>query len=196
MYPDDEMNNVPRQLTKNITGLGYQIRFSRWNANLFGKMYRLYSSTYKIMNQFTEEQRWEQLSSRKHRYGYGAAATYYILPSLQAKVSFERAFRMPEAVEMFGDGMVQQSNPDLKPESSNNFNAGFLYDQSFGPHRLQAEVNYIYRDTKDFILKGVSLTSNPTTSYDNIGNVHTRGIEASLGYSYKRNLHVNGNLTF
>ena len=196
MYPDDEMNNVPRQLTKNITGLGYQIRFSRLNANVFGKMYRLYSSTYKIMNQFTEEQRWEQLTSRKHRYGYGAAATYYILPSLQAKVSFERAFRMPEAVEMFGDGMVQQSNPDLKPESSNNFNAGFLYDQSFGPHRLQAEVNYIYRDTKDFILKGVSLTNNPTTSYDNIGNVHTRGIEASLGYSYKRNLHVNGNLTF
>lgn len=196
MYPDDEMNNVPQQLTKNITGLGYQIRFSRWNANVFGKMYRLYSSTHKLMNQFTEEQKWEQLTSRKHRYGYGAAATYYILPSLQAKVSFEHAFRMPEAVEIFGDGMVQKSNPDLKPESSNNFNAGFLYDQNLGSHRLQAEVNYIYRDTKDFILKGVSLTNNPTTSYDNIGNVHTRGIEAMLGYSYKRNLHVSGNLTF
>lgn len=56
MYPDYEMNNVPQQLTKNITGLGYQIRFSRWNANVFGKMYRLYSSTHKLMNQFTEEQ--------------------------------------------------------------------------------------------------------------------------------------------
>lgn len=182
MYPDDEMNNVPQQLTKNITGLGYQVRFQRWNANIFGKMYRLYSSTYKLMDQFTDNQRWEKVSDRKHRFGYGAAATYYILPSLQAKVSFERAFRMPETVEMFGDGMVQKSNPDLKPESSNNFNAGLLFDQNFGPHRVQAEVNYIYRNTKDFILKGVSLTSNPTTSYDNIGKVHTRGIEASLGY--------------
>ncbi len=196
MYPDDEMNNVPQQLTKNITGLGYQIRYARWNANVFGKMYRLYSSTYKLMDQFTADQRWEQLSSRKQRYGYGAAATYYILPSLQAKVSFERAYRMPEAVEMFGDGLVQKANPDLKPESSNNLNAGLLYDQTFGNHRIQAEVNYIHRDTKDFILKGVSLTSNPTTSYDNIGKVHTRGIEASLGYSYKQNLHINGNMTY
>ena len=38
MYPDYEMNNVPQQLTKNITGLGYQIRYNRWNANVFGKM--------------------------------------------------------------------------------------------------------------------------------------------------------------
>ena len=196
MYPDDEMNNVPQQLTKNITGLGYQIRYNRWNANVFGKMYRLYSSTNKLMDQFTENQRWEKLSDRKQRYGYGAAATYYILPSLQAKVSFERAYRMPEAVEMFGDGLVQKANPDLKPESSNNLNAGLLFDQTFGDHRLQAEVNYIYRDTKDFILKGVALTSNPTTSYDNIGKVQTRGIEASLGYAYKRNFHINGNLTY
>ena len=195
-YPDDEMNNVPQQLTKNISGLGYQIRYDRWNANVFGKLYQLYSSTYKLVDQFTENQRWEKLTDRKHRYGYGVAATYYIIPSLQAKVSFERAYRMPEAVEMFGDGMVQKSNPDLKPESSNNFNAGLLYDQTFGAHRLQAEVNYIYRDTKDFILKGVSLTNNPTTSYDNIGKVQTRGIEASLGYAYKNQLHVNGNLTF
>lgn len=196
MYPDDEMNNVPQQLTKNITGLGYQIRYNRWNANVFGKMYRLYSSTNKLMDQFTENQRWEKLSDRKQRYGYGAAATYYILPSLQVKVSFERAYRMPEAVEMFGDGLVQKANPDLKPESSNNLNAGLLFDQTFGDHRLQAEVNYIYRDTKDFILKGVALTSNPTTSYDNIGKVQTRGIEASLGYAYKRNFHINGNLTY
>ena len=24
-----------------------------------------------------------------------------------------------------------------------------LFDQNFGPHRVQAEVNYIYRNTKD-----------------------------------------------
>ena len=196
MYPDDEMNNVPQQLTKNITGLGYQVRYDRWNANVFGKMYRLYSSTNKLMDQFTENQRWEKLTDRKQRYGYGAAATYYILPSLQAKVSFERAYRMPEAVEMFGDGLVQKANPDLKPESSNNLNAGLLFDHTLGDHRLQAEVNYIYRDTKDFILKGVSMSSNPTTSYDNLGKVQTRGVEASLGYAYKEVLHVNGNLTY
>ena len=72
MYPDYEMNNVPQQLTKNITGLGYQIRYNRWNANVFGKMYRLYSSTNKLMDQFTDDQRWEKLTSRKNNFGYGA----------------------------------------------------------------------------------------------------------------------------
>ena len=196
MYPDYEMNNVPQQLTKNITGLGYQIRYNRWNANVFGKMYRLYSSTNKLMDQFTDTQRWEKLSERKHNFGYGAAATYYILPSLQAKVSFEHAYRMPEAVEMFGDGLIQKSNPDLRPESSDNLNVGLLFDQTFNAHRVQAEVNYIHRDTKDFILRGVSLSSNPTTSYQNIGRVKTRGVEASLGYSYLDALHISGNLTY
>ena len=190
------MNNVPQQLTKNITGLGYQIRYNRWNANVFGKMYRLYSSTNKLMDQFTDNQRWEKLSERKHNFGYGAAATYYILPSLQAKVSFEHAYRMPEAVEMFGDGLIQKSNPDLRPESSDNLNVGLLFDQTFSAHRVQAEVNYIHRDTKDFILRGVSLSSNPTTSYENIGRVKTRGVEASLGYSYLDALHISGNLTY
>jgi outer membrane receptor protein involved in Fe transport len=196
MYPDYEMNNVPQQLTKNITGLGYQIRYNRWNANVFGKMYRLYSSTNKLMDQFTDDQRWEKLTSRKNNFGYGAAATYYILPSLQAKVSFEHAYRMPEAVEMFGDGLIQKSNPDLRPESSDNLNVGLLFDQTFNAHRVQAEVNYIHRDTKDFILRGVSLSSNPTTSYQNIGRVKTRGVEASLGYSYLDALHISGNLTY
>jgi outer membrane receptor protein involved in Fe transport len=57
-------------------------------------------------------------------------------------------------------------------------------------------VNYIYRDTKDFILKGVSMSSNPTTNYDNLGKVQTRGVEASLGYAYKEVFHLNGNLTY
>ncbi len=58
--PDDENNNVPQQLTKNITGLGWQIRYDRWNANVFGKMYKLYSSTYKRLDEYTENARWEK----------------------------------------------------------------------------------------------------------------------------------------
>lgn len=108
--PDDENNNVPQQLTKNITGLGWQIRYDRWNANVFGKMYKLYSSTYKRLDEYTENARWEKVRDHKTNFGYGAAATYYILPSLQAKFSYEHAYRLPESIEMFGDGLIQQRN--------------------------------------------------------------------------------------
>ena len=146
--PDDENNNVPQQLTKNITGLGWQIRYDRWNANVFGKMYKLYSSTYKRLDEYTENARWEKVRDHKTNFGYGAAATYYILPSLQAKFSYEHAYRLPESIEMFGDGLIQQRNPDLKPESSRNLNLGLSFIQTFGAHQLSADGNFIYRYTR------------------------------------------------
>lgn len=196
-HPNDPMNNIPQRLTKNITGLGWQIRYDRWNANVFGKMYQLHSSTLKRLDEYTDDARWEEVSDNKTNFGYGAAATYYILPSLQAKLSYEQAYRLPESIEMFGDGLIQQRNPDLKPESSQNINLGLSFDKFLGAqHRLSAEANLIYRDTKDFILKGVSLTSNPTTGYDNIGKVLTKGVEAGVRYRYNDWFHIGGAFTY
>lgn len=195
-YPDYALNGVPQILTKNITGLGYQIRYDRWDANIFGKMYFLHTSTHRLLDQFLETQRYERVSEDKHQAGYGAALTYHLLPSLQMKASFEQAYRMPEANEIFGDGFIQKSNPSLKPEKSRNVNVGLLYAERFGKHQVNAEVNYIYRHTTDFILKGVSLTSDPTTAYDNIGKAITNGVEASVNYDFNNRLHVGGNITY
>ena len=103
---------------------------------------------------------------------------------------------MPEAVEIFGDGFIQKANPDLRPEISRNLNIGLRFVQQIDEHHLMAEVSYIFRNTKDFILKGVSLTSDPTTSYENIGKAITNGLEASLQYSWRNNLNVGFNLTY
>ncbi len=195
-YPDYAMNNISQYLTKNISGLGYQLRYDRWNVNVFGKAYFLHTSTHKLMDQFLETEHYEQVKNNKSKIGYGTAATYFILPSLQLKASFEQAYRMPEAVEIFGDGFIQKANPDLRPEISRNLNIGLLFDQQIDEHHLMAEVSYIYRNTKDFILKGVSLTSDPTTSYENIGKAITNGLEASLQYSWRNNLNVGFNLTY
>lgn len=195
-YPEYPMNNVAQKLTKNITGLGYQLRFSRWTANIFGKLYQMHSSTHKLFDQFLATERYEQVSADKHQLGYGAAATYHLLPGLQAKASFEQAYRMPEAVELFGDGFLQKSNTDLRPESSKNLNVGLLFDRQLGVHHVAIEANYIYRHTKDFIYKGISLTNNPTTAYENVGKAITNGLEASVQYDYKRTAHAGFNLTY
>lgn len=195
--PDYVMNDVPQILTKNITGLSYQVRFNKWNANIFGKSYRLHTSTHKLIDQFLSTEHYDKVGSNSHSMGYGAAMTYFILPSLQIKASYEQAYRMPESIEIFGDGFIQKANPDLKPEKSKNLNLGLLFDMQINDdHRLMAEVNYLYRHTKDFILKGVSLTSDPTTSYENIGKAVTNGIEASMQYHYKNIFTIGGNLTY
>ncbi len=194
--PDDPENLYPQELTKNVTGLGWQINYERWNANVFGKMYYSKNEAYKLFDEFKATEHWEKLSSDQTNFGYGAALTYFIFPFLQAKLSYEQAYRLPESSEIFGDGLNQQRNPDLKPESSHNLNAGLSFDHRFGKHRVSAEGNFIYRNAKDFIHKSVSLTSNPTTGYENLGKVLTRGFEGSVRYEYKELLHAGANFTF
>jgi len=194
--PDNESNKIPQKLTKNITGLGWQIKYDRWNANIFAKLYNIHSTTFKRLDEYTENARLEKVKDDKTNVGYGAAFTYFILPKLQAKLSYEKAYRLPESTEMFGDGLIQQRNPDLKPESSDNINLGLTYEQQWKEHTLFIETNFIYRNTKDFILKEVSLTSDPTTGYQNLGKVLTKGIEGGIKYQWKDLLHAGANITY
>ncbi|MBF0576980.1 TonB-dependent receptor [Dysgonomonas sp. GY617] len=195
--PENESNKIPQKLTKNVTGLGWQIKYDRWNANVFGKLYNTNSSTYKRLDEYTENARLEKVKDSKTYFGYGAATTFFILPKLQAKLSYEQAYRLPESTEMFGDGLIQQRNPDLKAESSDNVNLGIAYEQHLNnEHILYFETNLIYRNTKDFILKGVSLTTDPTTAYENLGKVLTKGIEGGVKYRWKNLLHAGVNVTY
>ena len=54
--------------------------------------------------------------------GYGAAGTYFILKSLQAKLSYEKAYRLPTNEEMFGDEDLETGDISLRPENSDNVN--------------------------------------------------------------------------
>lgn len=194
--PENESNKIPQKLSKNITGLGWLVKYNRWNANVFAKMYNLHSTSYKILDQFTDDERLEKLTENKTELGYGAAFTYFIIPKLQAKLSYEHAYRLPESNEMFGDGLIQQRNPDLKPEKSDNINLGFTFEQEIQDHTFNIEANGIYRYTTDFIRKGVSLTSNPTTGYENLGKVRTIGFEGGVNYRWRKMIHAGTNITY
>lgn len=193
--PQNISNEIPQKLNKNITGLGWQIKYDRWNVNVFGKLYNLNSSTYKILDQFTDKERLERIEDSKTNFGYGASATYFILPKLQAKLSYEHAYRLPESYEIFGDGLNQLRNPDLKPESSDNANLGIIYEQHLpNEHILYFETNLIYRNTRDFILR--ENKGGPTSKFINLGKVLTKGIEGGVKYSWKNLLHAGANITY
>lgn len=194
--PDNESNKIPQKLTKNISGLGWQIKYDRWNANIFTKMYNLNSTSVKLVDRFTDDERLINLVEDKTEMGYGAAFTYFVLPKLQAKISYEHALRLPESNEIFGDGLFQQPNPDLKPEQSDNMNLGIVFEQQIQEHLFNIEATGIYRYTKDFIRKGVSLTSNPTTGYENVGEVRTTGIEGGISYRWKNRIHAGTNISY
>jgi len=194
--PDNESNKIPQKLSKNITGLGWLIKYDRWNVNVFAKMYNLHSTATKIQDRFTEDERLVELKEDKTVFGYGAALTYFVVPRLQAKLSYEHAYRLPESNEMFGDGLNQQANPDLKPEKSDNVNLGFIFEQEIQDHTFNIEANGIYRYTKDFVRKNVEVTSNPTSGYENLGKVRTVGFEGGINYRWKKMILAGANITY
>ena len=125
--------------------------------------------------------------------GYGATATWLPLRGLQAKLSYEKAYRLPTTDELFGDEDLEAGRADLRPERSDNFNLNLGYTPRFGRHALTVEGGLIYRDTKDYIRRGLSTVSSMSFGYyENHGRVVTRGFNVSLRYSYARWLSVGG----
>ena len=62
-------------------------------------------------------------------WGYGAAGTYFILPGLQAKLSYEKAYRLPTIEEMFGDEDLESGDIGIRPEKSDNINLNLSYSR-------------------------------------------------------------------
>lgn len=170
--------DIPNTLSKNITGLAYKYSTlnNRLSATLFAKQFS--------MNANTVDAEWgthEKLNSNYSRTGYGIAAMYYIFPFAQVKASYESTWRLPEGEEMFGNGLLLKNNPYLKPEHSHNLNVGIALMKAFNKHKLEGEVNYLYRKAGDFI----RLESDGQISqYSNLDSVRTSGVEWGVRYTY------------
>ncbi len=183
----------PGLLNKQIAGLAYQQQLldKKWVNTFFGKYYGLVLTTNKwVDNNYTS------FSQRHPNYGYGVASRYKVLPEGGLKVSYEKAFRLQEVDEVFGDGLNLQPNPDLRPEHSDNINLGIYYGKSFKEkHRFYAEASAFYRNAVDFIYPVPDQRSKALKN-ENKSSVKITGFEAELRYDYATLLSFNVNLTY
>ncbi len=187
---------IDKQTRKNISGLSYRFMpNNKWNASIFGKFYDLWVAG-PIAETSTQEN-YIRHTRHLNSWGYGAAATYFVLPELQAKLSYEKACRLPTIEEMFGDEDLEVGEMEINPEHSHNVNLNLSYDRTFGVHALNAEVGLVYRSTNDYIQRNIYNMSGGkyAATYINYGNVLTKGYNISLRYSYAKWLAVGGNFT-
>ena len=99
---EEQTDAIAKQTRKNISGLSYRLMPSeKWNFSAFGKYYRQYVAG--PMAEDDTGSNYVRTSRTVDSWGYGAAGTYFILPGLQAKLSYEKAYRLPTIEEMFGD---------------------------------------------------------------------------------------------
>lgn len=182
---------------KNITGLSYRFNFKeRWNVSVFGKYYNQYSRGPRNASE-TGGFDYVEFSEQVDVFGYGAAGTYFPAPGLQAKASYEKAYRLPATDELFGDDDLELGAMGLRPEHSDNVNISLSYGKDFGRHSVYAEGGFIYRDTKDYIRRTINSYSGGLFYglYENHGRVKTKGVNLEMRYAYSHWLSLGANFT-
>lgn len=193
---DSEANAIPKETRKNISGLSYRLMpTEHWNLSVFGKYYNQFIAGPVAISSAQDD--YIRTTNSVSAMGYGAAGTYFILKSLQAKLSYEKAYRLPTNEEMFGDEDLETGDISLKPENSDNVNLNLSYNETFGKHSVYVEGGLIYRNTKDYIQRNISDLSGGKygATYVNHGRVETKGYNISVRYGFANWVSVGGNFT-
>lgn len=184
---------IPKITRKNISGLSYRFLPSeKWNLSAFGKYYNQHNEG-PVSESADGVGNYIRMQKQVSAFGYGAAGSYFLLKELQAKASYEKAYRLPTNDELFGDEDLEAGKTDLRPENSHNVNLNLSYNRNFGKHGIYAEAGYIFRDTKDYIKRGIG--KHGTTQfgiYENHGHVRTQGFNLSLRYNFSHWLNIGG----
>lgn len=193
---DSQANAIPKETYKNISGLSYRLMpTERWNVSVFGKYYNQFIAGPVAKSTALDE--YVRTTNSVGAMGYGAAGTYFVLPSLQAKLSYEKAYRLPTNEEVFGDEDLETGQIALRPENSDNLNLNLSYNALFGRHSLYLEGGLIYRSTKDYIQRNISSLSGGKygATYVNHGRVLTKGYNIAVRYGFADWVSVGGSFT-
>ncbi len=192
--PNNIAFTAPNYLNKSIVSFSYDYQSSNkdFGSSLFAKKYWLSAEI--NAEDFLGSGELKTTRAKSSYQGYGVAFSYLLSKKLRGKLSFEKAYRLPEPDEIMGNGQFGLPNPDLRPENSNNINTGIVFTNNARSSSVNSELNIFYRPVKDFIA-----FINDQGVYGknyNVGNVQILGFETSTIYKLNRNYVVNVNLTY
>ncbi|WKB80387.1 TonB-dependent receptor [Cellulophaga lytica] len=193
-----------RDLHKNIFALSYELSAieNKLKTSAFGKLYQ--QKTVNVDPEIVEDENEnavvvdEIISSNKKFTGYGFAASYAFSPNFTLLTSAEKAIRLPNETEVFGnDGDNVVANPSINPEQSNNYNLGFRFGAlSIKKHKFTIGANLFTRNIKDRIGLPIETSLNIDDElilYVNQGSGTSKGIDAQLNYTFNNNFNLNFN---
>ncbi|MEQ8473035.1 MAG: TonB-dependent receptor [Marinoscillum sp.] len=179
----------PNTLEKNNTGISYSINLLKDQLKVvgFGKMYYL-NSVSREEDGFGDESEITTIRKKDLTYGYGFGATYFLFTGFQIKASYEYAYRLPDVVELFGNGLQLEPNAHLESEQSQNYNIGILSQQTWGRHQLMSEASFLYRLPNNMIR---NYAVGNTSHYMNLVDTKVTGYELNLKYDFDRKVNAS-----
>lgn len=192
---DNNQFDQPNKIGKSIVGLAYQANIfdKKLSTTVFGKYYGLNTLVRSAI--FLSDGKYSRQDSSNHgnNWGYGLASRYKITENIGLKFSYEHAYRLQEAEELFGDGINVTSNINLKPEQSDNVNVGVYYNHIVNNHRFSLEGGYFLRNVQNLIY---SSPGGKYSTYINVGKARINGLEGEFAYQYAKLLDFSVNASY
>ncbi len=111
------------------------------------------------------------------------AALYNVTPWFGLFGSIARTVRMPNVDEIFTRSATRPNNPDLRPEKSDNVEAGFTlsFDGLLGKaDRFRAKTTLFRNDVKDLIVNVAGPVGTPY--FQNVNRSRFKGLEVEAEY--------------
>jgi len=134
---------------------------------------------------------WQSSQSNK-QWGYLGGLKWETNPYV-LKLSYEYATRLPDEMEVFGDGVLIKENLDLLPETSHNVNLNTLYTYGKLTHKGTVALNLFYRQVKDAIFLQPDI---PYNRYINFHQVEIKGVEVEATHQIKEQFDFGVNITY
>ena len=190
------IGGFPSKKTSVISGLTWDTKlFDRKLTNMFSAKYFHLHSEIEDLTSYEMIEAPKKKNNTTSQIGWIEAMKYEAFRGFHLKASYQRAIRLPNSQELFGDGIIAFPAAGLKPEKSHNFNLGFLIDKNdmLGLSRLQFEVNGFYMQVSDMIKL---MKQHMAAGYVNAEKVHIKGIETELKLDITPTVYVYGNLTY
>ncbi len=128
---------------------------------------------------------------------YRVATRYELTPQTQIRAAYSEGFRAPSLYEMYGFTpnnffSAYFGNPDLDPETSENWELGL--DQVWLDGRVQTSATLFKNDIDDLITT-IFLPSFDSTSV-NVNEAEIRGFEADMSVEVNKQLDIHLNYTY
>ncbi|MEY8203553.1 MAG: TonB-dependent receptor [Bermanella sp.] len=198
---DDSVDTVnknftlPNSIEKNVIGFNYS-RFmleEDLNINLFAKRYD-YTTKIGSWQEIDGIEQDDNTRISLSDTGYGFGLQYQLSAAKQIKISYEKAYRLPEPDEILGSGQAIRANPNLKSEVSDNLNIGFISQSQVAKLFMKSEINGFYRDADDFI--SFDPDQVITGIYKNTSRVEVTGIETAFSFNWNQSFDLQLNGTY
>ena len=190
------IGGFPSKKTSVISGLTWEAKlFGRKLTNMFSVKYFHLHSEIEDLTSYEMIEAPKKKSNTTSQIGWIEAMKYEPFRGFHLKASYQRAIRLPNSQELFGDGIITFPAAGLRPEKSHNFNLGLLIDENgiLGLSRLQFEVNGFYMQVSDMIKL---IKQHMAAGYVNAEKVHIKGIETELKLDISPTVYAYGNLTY